>query len=106
MIVLAWRGKGTRVFGYFMLGAAASFVLGYLVTGRLPKDQPEWVGALAFVLAGTWCWRYGRLLRSQAAVNGKDQTAERHHFFFIPIDYWGIGFVLIGVGNLVMHGLH
>jgi len=82
-MILVWRGWG-------LLGVAALF-LPLASCAGLMDTRPGLallLGGLALAGGGVACWVCGRRW---------NRPATEHSLFFIPLQYWGLAYVLAGV---------
>ena len=100
-----WRGKGL----YALLFMFASFFITTLFGRFILRVENDFSGSRWFLfstcnLAAFFCWKVGNRINSKPPkilidpkTNEEVQIIERHTFWFIPLQYWGIIYSLIGI---------
>ena len=84
------------LFGYFILRIENDF------------SGSKWFLFSTFNLAGFFCWKIGKKINSKSPkilidpkTNEEVRLTERHTFWFLPLQYWGIIYSLIGIYALI-----
>jgi hypothetical protein len=101
--MIIWSGWGFLVAVFVLVASLAM----ELVTESLTHDDnfyqtQAWPLALALVIAGIATWFVGIYLNARGArtvidkATGKELAlGSRHHFFFIPMHYWGPALIVL-----------
>lgn len=108
--MLIWSGLGFLVAAIFV---ACMFVTQLLVDGVSHNDKywetHAWPGVAAMALAAGLVWMFNRWLEQRPgkrlidpATNKEVVLRPRHSLFFIPVKYWPIVLVFIGVSFAFM----
>ncbi|MEX2212816.1 MAG: hypothetical protein WD768_01725 [Phycisphaeraceae bacterium] len=95
---VSWRGKGIWVLAILL----ASGALMWLVTDGLGAKMSSAVAnsiALILAAAGTAGFTFALKQQRQAAAARGQQVAEGDDFFFIPVQYWALIFLVIGIAR-------
>ena len=86
----------TTSFTYFILQVDNDF------------SRSKWFLFATFNMAGFFCWRIGNRINSKSPkilidpkTNEEVEIIERHTFWFIPMQYWGIIYSVIGIYALI-----
>ena len=109
--MIIWRGWGiaAALLGFAGLLGAQLVVDAIAGRGTYSRDSMLFAGP-AVALAGVVTFFLGRWLNhpSRGRVLVDKQTGEevsdrpRNDLFFIPMEFWGIGFVVLGVGAFLV----
>jgi hypothetical protein len=100
-MILIWRGLGPIV---IVIGAVAIFLA--VVVGEVLNIGIAGEGilsGLAMIPAGYAIWRLGKRWNGPGRVLVDEATGERvvlkqgHSLFFVPIEWWGPIFIVLGV---------
>ena len=103
--MIVWSGMGILA----PIGAFALLVLAEVLTeshfnNEQYYQQHGWPALVAFIVAGLMCFILGKLLKKEKPSGYVDpETGEelmvnpRHSFFWIPLQFWGILFPIIGL---------
>jgi hypothetical protein len=105
-LTFVWRGKGYLVPAIvFFVGLALNLATN-LMWGEAYWDNHAWPVGCEFILSGGLIWVVERQLAKQAGrVLIDEQTGQRvvlssnHQFFWIPMKWWGV--ILVGIGIVV-----
>src|SRR4051812_10487880 len=100
-MLLIWRGLGPVVLAIGAVGIVAGVILGEAV-GLGPRGE-EVLAGLAMLPAGYGIWRLGKRWNAPTRELIDATTGERvilkpgHSMFFIPFEWWGPIFAVLGV---------
>jgi hypothetical protein len=100
-MLLIWRGLGPVVLAIAVVGIFAGVILGEAV--RLGTRGEEVLIGLAMLPAGYAIWRLGKRWNAptreliDAATGEKVVLKQGHSMFFIPFEWWGPIFAVLGV---------
>jgi hypothetical protein len=78
-MIIIWRGWGLL---------AVAVPAGPLAACGARADVPPVLAGLALAAAGAGCWVWGRRW---------NRGAVRHSLYFVPLQYWGLAYVALGV---------
>lgn len=109
--MLIWSGLGILVAAIFV---ACMLVMQLIVNAVLHNDQyyqtHAWPGVAAMVLAAGSVWLFKRWLDGRPgkrlidpATNKEVILRPRHSLFFIPVKYWPVVLLCIGVSFVFMN---
>lgn len=111
--VIIWRGWGVlaAVLGFAGL-LGAQFLVDAIAGSGTYSDDPTLFAGPGIAIAGVVTFLLGRWLNdpSRGRVLVDKQTGEeindrpRNDLFFIPMEFWGIAFVVLGLGAF-LYGL-
>ena len=109
-MIVIWRGAGAVV---FLIGIFACLIMN-IVTAKLFDEtnyfhENLWPKIVALWFSGIASWFLGRYLNSRPEQVRIDETTgqevryrQAHDFMFVKMEYWGVGFVTIGLILLVL----
>jgi len=102
--MIIWSGKGYYVLLIGICSQALAAMACRTVLGDTSIYSANgWPKAVAFVLAAAVVWPLGKALEGRTAYGLDSVTGERvayaprDSFFFIPMRYWSIIFILVGL---------
>jgi hypothetical protein len=78
-MIIVWRGWGLL---------AVAVLAGPLAACGAHADVAPVLAGSALVAAGAGCWVWGRRW---------NRGAVRHSLYFVPLQYWGLAYVAVGV---------
>lgn len=106
-----WSGKGYMV----PLSAALSTIGLMVLTSQLGIEiEDQLFSAMAAIIAGILVWTlHSRLAEHETGLSIVDDETgeatpmiEKHDFYWVPIKYWGIIFILGGIVAALDHKYH
>lgn len=106
-----WSGKGYMV----PLSAALSTIGLMVLTSQLGIEiDDQLLSASAAMIAGIFVWKlHFRLAKRKSGLSVVDDETgeaaplvEKHDFYWVPLKYWGIIFVLGGIVAALDHRYH
>ena len=104
-----WRGKGIYVVLFLFASILITTLFGSLIL-RVENDfsGSKWFLFATFNVAGFFCWKIGKRINLKLPkilidpkTNEEVEIIERHTFWFIPMQYWGIIYSVIGIYALI-----
>jgi hypothetical protein len=109
--MLIWQGRGVAVFVFAFFGVLLAGVLALAVLGEsfYRNESQTWIG-IGLVLGGALCLWFGRRWNDPANDRSlvDPQTGEqvvlrnRHTFWFLPMEWWGMAGILLGVALFIL----
>ena len=103
------KGKGLSVLFLLFVSILITTSFTYFIL-QVENDfsRNKWFLFATFNLAGFFCWKIGNRFNSKSPkilidpkTNEEVEIIERHTFWFIPMQYWGIIYSVIGIYALI-----
>jgi hypothetical protein len=107
MFFVVWKGKGLWVVWSLAIGGIATALL-FVGTDAIGANPPQWFksllgGSVIFILPGIFLLSLGLRARRQPprtvvdpATGREKQVRTVHSLYWIPVQYWGALYVLVG----------
>lgn len=103
--MIIWNGLGFLV---VVIGFGCLLITEFLTETAFNDDQyyqsHNWPAFVALLIAGVIVWFFGRHLNSKGAkclidpeTNQEVMLKNNHSLFFIPMEYWGPIFLVLGI---------
>lgn len=109
--MIIWRGWGIVVFALAIVAFVGAQLIADAIGGQgTYSSDPALYAGIGVALAGVAAFLLGRSLndpsRGRTLVDkGTGQEVEdrpRHDFFFIPMEIWGLGAIVLGLVAFVL----
>jgi len=103
-MIIVWQGLGAWAIGLPLIAIVLTNVIVGESLGPTYGESHAWPKVVALITAGFACWFWGRYLHTRPGrvliekATGREITDRpRHAFFFVPLEYWGVGWIVLGV---------
>jgi hypothetical protein len=108
-MIIVWRGWGILVLAIlFGCSLAANMLVNHLTGTTTYWETHAWPFASALLSAAALMWWVGLLLDRYSVRKSIDRftgapvaTKKNHDLFYIPIKYWGLLFLALGLLSLL-----
>lgn len=95
-MIIWWSGRG-------ILSIIVLVVTFLVCINIFPAEYGDYVFAVTAFVSGVFCWYFGKKWNTKKRVVIDEKTGQqlkvknKHTLFFIPMQYWGILFLMLGV---------